>query len=112
MPNSLQDECLRLSRSIGIELDIAPFVPDWLKSGGFEDIDHAVRVVPVGTWPKDRKLKQIGYYMMAQIIETALDSFTIALFTRHGGWNEEQTRLLLNRVIEETKSNKQHIYTK
>lgn len=97
---------------MGIELDISPLVPDWLKETGFSEVEQAMKIVPVGTWPKDRKLKQIGYYMVAQLVETALDSFSIALLTRHGGYSEEQVRNLVDRVRDEMKTNKQHVYTK
>ncbi|KAK2765229.1 hypothetical protein FQN54_008928 [Arachnomyces sp. PD_36] len=106
------DEIDRISRSVGLELDVSPFIPDWLKAAGFKEVEQAARPVPVGTWPKDRKMKQLGYYMVAQIIETALDSFTIALFTRHGGYTEEQVRVLGNRARDEMKTNKLHVYTK
>lgn len=108
----MQNEFHTIARSVGIELDISPLVPDWLRNTGFTEVEKAVRVVPAGTWPKDRKLKQIGYYMVAQMVETALDSYSIALFTRHGGYSEEHVRSLLNRVRDELKSNKFHVYTK
>ena len=49
--------------------------------------------------------------MAAQFFESAMDSFTIALFTRYGGYTEEGVRDLLNRVRNELKSNKLHVYT-
>lgn len=97
---------------MGIELDISPLVPDWLRDIGFTEVEKAVRALPTGTWPKDRKLKQMGYYMVAQMVETALDSYSIALLTRHGGYSEEHARALLNGVRDEMKSNKFHVYTK
>lgn len=82
-----------------------------MAQSGFQDVEESEKIVPVGTWPKDRRLKQRGRYFVAQVLDHALDSYTPALFTRGGGWNEEDMLSLLEGVKREMKSNKMHLYT-
>jgi hypothetical protein len=87
-------------------------VPALLKNTSFEDVDTNVYMCPVGTWPKDPKLKEIGRYMRAQTVDSALESYTLAMFTRYGDWKPAEVEVLLAHLRAELKSNKLHIYAK
>ncbi|KAJ0370968.1 hypothetical protein COL26b_009859 [Colletotrichum chrysophilum] len=102
-------EFRKLSAPLGF--DIAPALPDMLKSEGFETVNYMQRVVPMGTWPKDRELKEIGRWFRVQFLEMALEAYTLALFTRAGNWKNEEVQVLLALVREELKSDKIHLYT-
>ena len=102
-------EFRRLSRPLGF--DISPLLPDMLRDVGFEDVQLMQRVVPLGTWPKDPALKEIGRWFRVQFVEMALESYSLALFTRTGGWTNEEFQVLIAKVREELKSNKVHLYT-
>lgn len=93
-----------------MDFDLYPNFHNWVADAGFVDIEDVERVVPIGTWPKDRRLKQRGRYFVVQVLDLALDSYTPALFTR-GGWSEEDMRALLDGMKREIRSNKLHIYT-
>jgi hypothetical protein len=41
-----------------------PKMPGWVKDSGFEDVREDSRVMPIGTWPKDKRLKEIGKYYL------------------------------------------------
>lgn len=49
---------------------------------------------------------------MAQFLAHALETYSLALFTRAAGWTTDQVYALLNGVSEEVSSNKMHLYTK
>ncbi|KAI8311678.1 hypothetical protein K4K61_011718 [Colletotrichum sp. SAR11_59] len=102
-------EFRKLSAPLGF--DIAPALPDMLKREGFENVKYMQRVVPMGTWPKDRELKEISRWFRVQFLEMALEAYTIALFTRAGNWKNEEVQVLLALVREELKSDKIHLYT-
>ncbi|KAJ4265099.1 hypothetical protein NW762_005345 [Fusarium torreyae] len=102
-------EFRRLSTPMGF--DIAPKLPDMLKEAGFEDVDFVQKVVPMGTWPKDPKLKEVGRWFRVQFLEMALEAYSLALFTRAGGWSNEEAQVLFAKVREELKTNKIHLYT-
>ncbi|EZF10645.1 hypothetical protein H112_08095 [Trichophyton rubrum D6] len=101
----------RISHSCGREFDVFPFFAGWLRDGGFIEVEEMEKVMPLGTWPKDKKLKMRGRYFMAQFLGHAMESYSTSLFTRVGGWSADDLWKLLNNVTEEVRSNKMHIYS-
>jgi hypothetical protein len=67
--------------------------------------------VPIGPWPKDRRLKEIGLYYQAQCLE-AVESISMALFTRVLGYSYEQTQLVMIGPRKDMKDPDIHVYMK
>ncbi|KAK5269265.1 hypothetical protein LTR99_010103 [Exophiala xenobiotica] len=88
-----------------------PQYSDLLKNAGFVNVQTDEKPTPIGTWPKNKRLKQIGLFFEHQFLEGAVDGYSLALFTRLGGWSEAETQVLLAQVRQETKSKKMHLYT-
>lgn len=65
--------------------------------------------VPVGQWPKDGKLKEIGKFNFVATL-TGIDSYSLALLTRVLGWDIESTHVFLASVRKELRSPKVHAY--
>ena len=65
---------------------------------------------PIGVWPKDRRLKEIGRYERAQVLD-AVEAYTLALFTRVLGRSIQETQAHLERVKSELVDPKLHLYT-
>ncbi|KAM5475604.1 hypothetical protein MauCBS54593_001296 [Microsporum audouinii] len=101
----------RISRECGREFDVFPSFAGWMRDAGFLGVEEMEKVVPLGTWPKDKKLKARGRYFMAQFLGHAMESYSTSLFTRFGGWSADDLWKLLTNVTEEIRSNKMHIYT-
>ncbi|TQN65800.1 Secondary metabolism regulator LAE1 [Colletotrichum shisoi] len=102
-------EFRRLSAPLGF--DIAPALPDMLRAEGFEQVDTAQSVVPMGTWPRDKGLREIGRWFRVQFLDMALEAYTLALFTRAGNWSNAEVQVLLALVRAELKSDEIHLYT-
>jgi hypothetical protein len=68
------------------------------------------RQTPIGVWPKDRRLKEIGRYERAQVLD-AVESYALAPFTRVLGHSLEETKLLIERVKCELADPKLHLYS-
>jgi hypothetical protein len=66
--------------------------------------------VPVGPWPKDRKLKEIGMFQREQGLES-VEPYTLALFTRVLGWSKGRTQVLIAGVKDEVRNPSNHFYT-
>lgn len=107
-----QREFNRIVEIQGRVWDIAPQIPGLLQEASFENVDMVEHVCPFGTWPKDPKLKEIGRYFRAQMVEGAMESYSLALFTRFGGWKPVEVQVLLAHLRTEIQSNKIHAYTK
>lgn len=67
--------------------------------------------LPVGRWPKDPKLKELGKYQHAQQIQ-AVEAYTFALFSRVLGWNKTEIEVLCAHVKNELKNPAYHLYVK
>jgi hypothetical protein len=68
------------------------------------------RQVPIGVWPKDPKLKEIGRYERVQILD-AVESYTLAPFTRILGRSLQETQVRMERVKCELVDPKLHLYS-
>ena len=66
--------------------------------------------VPVGPWPKDRKLKEIGMFHQEHGL-ASVEPFTLALFTRVLGWSRDRTQVLIAGVKDEIRNPRNHFYT-
>lgn len=94
-----------------VQFDVFPKLPAMMEEAGFVDVRVREEVVPLGTWPKDPKLKELGRFFRVQFLEMGLEAYTMALFARFGGWEEGEIRGLLEEVKREVKEGKMHLYT-
>lgn len=106
-----QNEFHRIAQIQGRSWDIAPELPSLLEGASFDDITKKDPVLPIGTWPKDPKLKEAGRCFRAQMADSAVESYSLALFTRFGGWKPIEVQVLLAHLRTELKTNKMHVYT-
>ena len=75
----------------GLELE------KWIREAGFEDVHHERLRIPVGVWPKDRQLKEVGAFNLIQLRE-GLEGFSMRLFTGVLGWSPDEVQVLLSKV--------------
>lgn len=94
-----------------LKFDIFPALTGFVGALPFENVRSVEKLVPLGTWPKDKHLKEIGKFFRAQFLEAGLESYTLALFARFGGWKELDIKVLLAKVRQEVVAGKMHIYT-
>ncbi|KAL2009086.1 hypothetical protein VTN00DRAFT_7280 [Thermoascus crustaceus] len=78
---------------------------------GFVDVHCEVYKLPIGPWPKDPKLKELGRVQQVQQIE-AIGPYTLAPFTRILGWTREEVEVLCAGVRNELKDRSLHLYVK
>jgi pantothenate kinase-related protein Tda10 len=65
--------------------------------------------MPIGAWPKDPKLKEIGKYQLIQQIE-AVESYTPRIFSTVMCWKEEELQVYVAKVKKELKDPSIHLY--
>jgi hypothetical protein len=61
--------------------------------------------VPVGTWPRDKKLKELGMYQKENMI-LGVEAFTLAMFTRALNWSFEECQILIAETKNEFRKEK------
>ncbi|CAI7668705.1 unnamed protein product [Penicillium pancosmium] len=104
-----QDRLSQASKQFGKPVNVAPMIFDWMTAEGFENVTDDIYKCPVGGWPKNRRLKEIGRVGKATILEV-VEPYTLALFTRVLGFSFQQAQEYMDRVRAELVSNKFHLY--
>ena len=110
LSTDIQNEFNRIGRELRLNFDVFPSMPGELEMAGFTNIVKEEIVVPVGPWAKDPRLKELGRWFLFQFVESGIQAYTLALFTRHG-WSEEEVQVLLAKVKAELKRVTMHLYT-
>lgn len=105
------EDFYKIADTLGVDFDPFPKFAGWLRDAGYANVSDAEKVCPIGGWPKGKKLKELGKVFKYQFINSAVDSYSLALFTRVGGWSQEDTEKLLNDVRAEFTNGKMHVYS-
>jgi SAM-dependent methyltransferase len=103
------DHFLSAMNGIGLDPCPGPKLEQWVKDTGFEDVHVRRMIVPFGTWPADKKLKEAGAWNHLQTTE-GLESFFMAVFTRMLGWSKTEVDIICAQVRKELKDPKFHSY--
>ena len=81
----------------------------WLEGEGFVDVKEYPFKVPINTWPKDKRLKEIGKYQLINYTE-GCEGICIGLLTRVLQWQPAEVQVLLARLRVELKDRSIHAY--
>jgi SAM-dependent methyltransferase len=57
-----------IAGGMGFDFDPILKVPAFLESAGFKNVTIDSRIVPVGPWPKNKKLKEIGKWYLSHLL--------------------------------------------
>ncbi|KAI4256934.1 MAG: hypothetical protein L6R42_005948 [Xanthoria sp. 1 TBL-2021] len=101
------NEFIKASREASIEPCPGLYLEGWMKDAGFKDVKAEKFVWPVGTWPKDKHLKEVGAWNYLQIME-GLEAFTYALFTRNLGMSKAEVEVICANIRKEIKNPAMH----
>ncbi|GAB1194037.1 hypothetical protein APSETT444_003276 [Aspergillus pseudonomiae] len=106
-----RDMLIEASKKFGKEMGVAKNYKQWMTEAGFTDVMEEIFKVPFSPWAKDPKLKELGRYQQANMLE-ALEAYSLALFTRFLGWSVDQIQVLLVGVRRELLDRRLHIYSR
>lgn len=95
---------------IGISMDPAP-LGDILKEVGFVNVQVKVLRAPVGTWPKNKELKELGKWCLAQWLDAA-EAYGLGVFTRVLGLDEKEAKAIIDEAVVAGTNPKLHGYWK
>jgi len=82
---------------------------DLMIKAGFEDVQEHVFKWPIGTWPKDRAMREIGLWSRENTVE-ALEGLAIGPLTRHLGWSADEVKILCAKARADIKNSAIHSY--
>ncbi|RYP65629.1 hypothetical protein DL769_006260 [Monosporascus sp. CRB-8-3] len=79
----------------------------WVKEAGFKNVIHQRFRFPIGDWPRDPNMKEIGMYNLSQVLQ-GLEGFSLRLFCDVLGWRQEEVLVLTSKVRRELKNRSIH----
>lgn len=94
-----------------VDFGPSPRMAGWLEEVGFEDVEVQTKIVPVGPWPKDKRLKEIGLCFLSQMLEGGMENYSMGLFTK-AGWGATEVHAMLGLVRSEITNPKVHSFTR
>ncbi|KZL77266.1 UMTA protein [Colletotrichum tofieldiae] len=69
----------------------------YMRQAGFVDVQRRIYKVPIGGWPKDPKLKQIGYHS-GLFMDQSLDGWALLPIGEILGWTYEEVVVLVSEM--------------
>jgi hypothetical protein len=69
-------------------------IADLMRKSGFTNVSERVFHVPLGTWPADRVLQQVGW-MWRENLLSGVQAIALAPYTRGLGWSTEAVEMFL-----------------
>lgn len=106
-----QDGLIDASKKLGRPLGASDQYKAILERTGFQNVHETIFRWPTNSWPKDRKLKELGKWNLANF-DAGLEGVSLALFTRVLSWSKEDVMTLCADVRRELRNPKVHGYWK
>ncbi|KEF62496.1 uncharacterized protein A1O9_00469 [Exophiala aquamarina CBS 119918] len=97
------------SSKFGKRLNCVSGMKDAFSKVAFVNVRHDIYKIPIGKWPKDKRLREIGVYLQAQMLDS-VEGVSMAYFTRVLGWSKEETLVFVARARQEFKNNQKCVY--
>lgn len=85
---------------IGIDLEVAQKFKPMMDKARFEDVTEKIFDLPLGGWPEDRRLKEVGLFQRFQMME-GIHGIAFGLLTRVAGWSAQRVEAFLAGVRRE-----------
>jgi hypothetical protein len=92
---------------VGINLAVAQKFKSMMERAGFEDVTEKVFDLPLGDWPEDRRLKEVGLFQRFQMVE-GVHGIAFGLLTRVAGWSAQRVEAFLAGVRREMRDRNVH----
>lgn len=84
-------------RTLGMEPEPGPQLEEWVRGAGFTHISATRSPLPLGPWPKDKNLKEVGAFNLLQFRD-GLEAMSLRVFTKVHGWTLAEVQVLLAKV--------------
>ncbi|KAF8457131.1 methyltransferase LaeA-like protein [Terfezia claveryi] len=95
---------------IGKQAEVAHLHRGLMIQAGFTNVTERLERIPSSPWPKDKKLKELGYYHMHNLVD-AMDSYGLAPLTRILQMERVEAEVLIAAARAEIRNRKNHYYS-
>ncbi|KAJ3539424.1 hypothetical protein NM208_g5498 [Fusarium decemcellulare] len=103
----MMDNLVLACDKIGRTMDPAPSFRQWAEDAGFTELKEERFKLPIGNWPRDPRLKEVGSLMGVNFYE-GVAAFTAVLFTEVLGWSREEVEVFNASVREASRQRAVH----
>ncbi|KAF2140297.1 uncharacterized protein K452DRAFT_310055 [Aplosporella prunicola CBS 121167] len=79
---------------VGVPFRSASLLAGYMREAGFVNVTERVFYTPIGPWPKNRQLREVGLYWRAVLTE-GLEAIALGPLTRGLGWSKEEIEVFL-----------------
>ncbi|RMJ21943.1 Methyltransferase [Aspergillus sp. HF37] len=107
--NDWQERLDEASKQFGKRMNIAPELGRLMAEAGFVDVMDDIYKSPMGSWPKNPHLKDVGKVAKLTVLE-AIEPYSLALFTRVLGHTYEETQEFMLKVQDDLMDSRHHVY--
>ncbi|KKY24888.1 putative methyltransferase domain-containing protein [Diplodia seriata] len=83
--------------NVGVPFRTAPHIRRYMEEAGFVNVTERVFYTPIGPWPKNKHLREVGLYWRAVLME-GLEAIALGPMTRGLGWSKEEIAVFLAAV--------------
>ncbi|KAJ8117647.1 hypothetical protein OPT61_g1183 [Boeremia exigua] len=95
---------------VGVNLRTSvEFMKSSLETAGFVDVEVREFKLPIGPWPKQKRLRDAGLLQLSAMLE-GIEGLSLRLFKFYDGWSLDELKVLLARVRAELKDPGCHAY--
>ncbi|KAI8225905.1 Secondary metabolism regulator LAE1 [Colletotrichum sp. SAR 10_96] len=101
----------QMAQIAGVDFDPIPKIPSILTDVGFEKVGRWSDLVPIQAVGHDEKMVRKGAQFAQMLEYGGLENYSLAVFAK-GGWDENDTRALLQRVHKESRDPANEAYGK
>lgn len=81
-------------RPLGVDFRLAPTLANMMRAAGFINVTERVFFTPIGPWPKNRALKEVGLYWRATLME-GIEAIALGPMIRGLGWRKEEVDVFI-----------------
>ncbi len=85
------------------------FMTTSLQKAGFIDCRVLEYKLPIGPWPKQKRLRDAGLLQLSAMLE-GIEGLSLRLFSAYAGWTLDELRVLLAKVRAELRDPGCHAY--
>ncbi|TQN64788.1 Secondary metabolism regulator LAE1, partial [Colletotrichum shisoi] len=103
------DEVVDAMEKIGRSLKLAMQWKQLLVDRGFEDVQETIYKWPTNTWPRDKTMKDIGGWGLANL-DSFLESAALGTLTNIKGWSREEVLVLCAQARKEMRDPRIHVW--
>ena len=85
---------INASNIVGRESRVGPKLEQWVKDTGFINVVHRKFKIPLGSWPREPFMKQLGTWSRANLLD-GLEGFSLRLMCEVLKWKPEEVEVML-----------------